>query len=603
MSHEAEKLSPFRNIQWPQPLAGLRGIKLADLPREFTAGITLSALIIPLNIGYAQVAGLPPIVGLYAGIIPLAIFALFTSSRHIVSSPDASISAMVGTALLGFTAPGDPLIVHYALVIALMCGLFFLIFWFFRLAFLANFLSRPVLIGFISGLGIEVFTNQIRKILGASVGHISEVGGVAYYIKESIPIETEGYFLEVLAFIKAIPYANLYTVVIGVATIVMIRLLKKYSPKLPGALIVLVLMTTIVMLFNLDEKGVGVLGAVPAEMPSLNIPRVPLADWLRLMPVAMAVAGITLCESLLLTRRYSRKYGYKADGNQVLFAFGMANVAAGLTGSIVLGNSSSRTATMDNLGARSQIPSLAAAGTIALVLIFFSDMLALLPNAVLAGIVANAVLSLIEVNELRELYRMRRSDFWIALVCLLSVLVLGPLRAVIVAFLMSTINVVRRASQPHTSVLQETSDGSYLTTGELGTTHTASGLIIYRFEAPLYFANANLFMEQIERLVTQAPKPVEWFVLDAQAIIDIDTTGAEILEQVFTILTSHGITISISRPNRPLMNLLKRYGLKEQIDDNRIFATNRHALTAFYHKKGERMPEEHSCTLEMESME
>jgi len=598
LNNETEKQIHSRKISWPQPLAGLRGLKISDLPREISAGITLAALIIPLNIGYAQVAGLPPIVGLYAGIIPLAIFALFTSSRHIVTSPDASIAALLGAALLGITSPGDPLIVHYALAVALMCGFLFLIFWFFRLAFLANFLSRPVLVGFISGLGIEVFTNQARKILGASAQTVSVIGEVAYNIKESIPLETEGYLLEITGFIQSVPHANLYTVMIGVLTIVIIRLIKNFFPKLPGALIVLVLMTTVVAVFNLDEKGVGVLGAVPASLPSLSLPSLPMADWFRLMPSAMAVAAITLCEGLMLSRKYSRKYNYKADGNQVLLAFGLANIAAGLTGSLVVGNSSSRSAAMDSSGARSQLPSLVAAGTVALVLLYFSGVLALLPNAVLAGIVANAVLSLIEVHDLKELYRMRRSDFWIAMACLISVLVLGPLRAVIVAFLLSTINVVRRASQPHTSVLQEAPDGSHLVPGEIDHNLTASALIVYRFEAPLYFANANLFMEQIEQLVTQASKPVKWFVLDAQAIFDIDTTGAETLNQVLALLADRGVTFALSRVNKPVLTLLKRYELMEQIGENRLYDTNRQALAAYYQEFGKPMPGEHAFTLE-----
>jgi high affinity sulfate transporter 1 len=567
--------------------SGLRGITRASLPNEISAGITLAALIIPLNIGYAQVAGLPPAVGLYAGILPLAIFALFSSSRHVISSPDASTAALMAAALLGMAAPGDPLRVHYALVIALLCGLILLIFWYFRLAFLANFLSRPVLVGFLSGLGIEVFTNQARRILGAAAGNVSQVGMTIHQIKEAMPIETEGYFLGMLAFVKSFPHANLYTVAIGVATILIIRLLKRYVPKLPAALVVLVLMTTVVALFNLDEKGVGILGAVPAELPSLSLPRVPLTDWLKLMPGAMAIAGITLCEGLMVSRRYSQKYGYKADGNQVLFSFGMANAAASLTGSLAMGNSPSRAATMDSLGAKSQLPSLVAAGTVALALLFFSDTLAMLPNAALAGIVANAVLSLIEVHELRLLYRMRRSDFRIALVCLFSVLILGPLRAVIIAFLLSTIEVVRRASRPQTSVLQEAADGSYLCPGETDCNLTTSGLIVYRFEAPLYFANANLFMEQIEQLITQAPEPIKWFVLDAQAIVDIDTTGAEALKQVLILLANHNVTFALSRVNGHVLSLLKRYGLFGQDEEIKLYATNRQAVSSFHMECGQ----------------
>ena len=353
--------------------------------------------------------------------------------------------------------------IQYAAALAVTCGLLFLVFWYFRLAFLANFLSRAVLVGFISGLGIEVFTSQVRKILGASIRGVSQVEDVASQIKDTVAnsIETEGYFVELLTLLKSIPHANLYSVAIGVGTLIAVRLLKRYLPKLPGALIALILATTAVATFNLKAHGVSVLGEIPSGFPSLSWPAVPAGDYLRIFPGAMAVVAITLCEGLLLVRQYSRKHGYKADGDQVLFAYGIANLSAGVSGSLVTGNSASRSAAMESCGSRSQLPSVIAAGAIALAMLFFTDLLAYLPNAALAGIVANSVLSLIEVGELRQLYRLRRSEFWIAAACLLSVLALGPLRAVVFAFLLTTIDVVRRASTPGTWVLRESPDGSY----------------------------------------------------------------------------------------------------------------------------------------------
>lgn len=584
MSRERKGVSQPGGERWPKPFAGLRGIQLADLPREFSAGITLAALVIPLNIGYAQVAGLPPVVGLYAGIIPLAVFALFTSSLHVVGSPDASIAALVGAALLAFATPDDPLRVQYALALALMCGLLFFVFWFFRLAFLANFLSRAVLVGFITGLGIEVFTNQVRKMLGAP--HEGGMGMEAWalQVKDAMAtsIETEGYFVEVLALVESIPHANLYSVAIGVGALVLVRLLKRYAPRIPGALVALILLTTVVAVFDLDEQGVGVLGAMPSGLPSFTLPVIPLADFMRLIPGAFAVVAITLCEGLLLVRQYSNKYRYKADGNQVLFAYGVANMAAGFTGSLVTGNSPSRSAAMDAFGSKSQLPSLVAAGVVALVMLFFTDLLAFLPQAALAGIVANAVISLIEVKELRELWHMRRSEFGIALVCLASVLVLGPLRAVIIAFLLSTIDVIRRASHPGTWVLQEAPDGSHFIPTETGSASpSTSGLIIYRFGAPLYFANATLFMEEIEELVTTAPEPVRAFLLDAEAMVDVDTTGADSLRQVLDLLADREVAFGVSRANPNLVHLLKHYGLLEMIGEDHLYPSNRHAVAAF----------------------
>lgn len=578
--------SIFSKIRWPRPFAGLSGIRLVDLPREVSAGLTLAALMIPLNIGYAQVAGLPPAAGLYAAIIPLIVFALLSSSRHLVTSPDASMASLVGASLVAFAMPGDPLRMQYALALALVCSVIFFVFWIFRLAFLANFLSRAVMAGFITGLGVEVFTNQVRKILAAPHGGEAASGllAAAEHLKQTLAtsVQTEGYFVEVLALLHSLPHANLYSVAVGVGAFLIVRLMKRYAPKVPGALVALVLLTTLVAVLDLPAKGVGVLGkAVPSGLPTLTLPSLPLSDYLRLVPGALAIVAILLCEGLLVVRSYSNKYGYKADGDQMLFAYGAANLAAGFTGSLLTGNSPSRSAAMDGAGARSQWPSLVAAVTIAVVMLFFTGLLAYLPNAVLAGIVANAVLSLIEVHEFRELWRMRRSEFWIAAVCLVSVLALGPLRAVVIAFLMSTIDVIRRASRPETSALLEVTDGSHFVPVADGPACSSSGLLVYRFGAPLYFANATRFLDDVERLVAQARTPVRWFVLDAQAMVDVDTTGAGVLRQAITLLKQRNISFAVSRADRAFRSWLDQYHLTELLDEGRFYPTNRHAAQAF----------------------
>jgi SulP family sulfate permease len=346
-------------------------------------------------------------------------------------------------------------------------------------------------------------------------------------------------------------------------------------------LVALALLTAIVAIFDLGAKGVGVLGAMPSGPPALTVPAIAAADYLRLLPSALAIVAILMCEGLLVVRSYSSRYGYKADGNQMLFAWGAANIAAGFTGALVTGNSPSRSAAMDAAGAKSQLPSLVAAGTIAIVMLFFTDVLAFLPNAALAGIVANAVLSLIEVRELRELWRMRRSDFWIAAVCLVSVLALGPLRAVAIAFLLSLIDVIRRASRPDTSVLLESADGSYFSPANPGDGVNPTGLVIYRFGAPLYFANATLFLDEVERLVTGSTSPTRWFVLDAEAMVDVDTTGAEALRRAIAMMSERDVTFAVSRASRVFRSWLERYELAELIDESRFYPTNRHVAVAF----------------------
>lgn len=579
--------------RWPVPFAGLRGISRGDVPREISAGVTLAALIVPLNIGYAQVAGLPPVAGLYSAIIPLALFALLTSSRHVVGSPDASMAALVGATLLGFAAPGDPKMLQYGLALALMCGALFFVFWYFRLAFLANFLSRAVLAGFISGLGIEVFVKQVHKVIAAPL-HAggSELGELAVQVQSTVAstVETKGFIVELLALVESVPHGNLYSVAIGVGAFIMVRSMKRFLPRVPGALVALVLFTSIVTGFGLDEKGVSVLGDIPSGLPTLTVPDIPVADYLQLLPGAFAIVAILMCEGLLLVRNYSRKYNYKADGNQVFFAFGVANTAAAISGSLLMGNSPSRSAAMMDSGSSSQLPSLVAAVTIALVMLFFTDTLAYLPNAALAGIVANAVLSLIEVHELKALWRIRRSEFWIAMTCLVSVLALGPLQAVIVAFLLSTIDVVGRASRPSTWVLQEVADGSHFVPLETDDVPNTQGLVIYRFGNPLYFANASLFVEQIEQLITESAAPVEWFVLDAQAITDMDATGMESFQQVMKLLAGKDITFGLSRVNRSFYGLLHHYGFLEQIGEQRMYPTNRHAIVAYRSEQGNPEP-------------
>jgi SulP family sulfate permease len=570
-------------IQWPRPFEGLRGIKRADLPLEISAGITLAALVIPLNIGYAQVAGLPAAMGLYAAIIPLVLFAVFTSSRHLVGGPGPATAALVAAALVGFAEPGDPLRLQYALALSLMCGALFFLAWLFRLAFLQNFLSRAVLIGFVSGLGIQVFTNQARKILGVSIDVQRQLETIEAHVEQAfgVALGTQGYFLEVMAIIRELPHTNLYALAIGLGSLIGVRLMKRYAPKIPGALVVLILMTVIVIVFDLNAKGVSVLGELPAGLPDLAFPTVPLADYVRLLPGALALVAITLCEGLLLSGGYAKKHHYKADGNQLLFAYGMTNMAAGISGSMVCGNSVSRSAAMDSAGAQSQLTSLVAAGVVATILLFFTDKLALLPNAALAGIVANAVLSLIQVANLRDLLRVRRSEFWIAVTCLLAVLLVGPLRAVAIAFLLSVIDLLRRSSLPFTTLLHESAPGSFLISGDGGSALPTPGLIVYRFTAPLYFANANLISEEVQKLVTQAPTPVRWFVLDSSAIHDMDTTGAEAMRQVLAALAERDVTFAISRCSPPLQSILKDYGLLDEIGKHRFYATNRDAVAAF----------------------
>ena len=498
-----------RDSRWPRPFAGLRGLRLSDLPRETSAGITLAAMIIPLNIGFAQVAGLPATAGLYAGIIPLVVFVIFTSSRQVVASPDAPITALLAATLVAFAPVGDPLRLNYALALALLSGLLFFVFWFFRLAFLANFLSRAVLAGFITGLGIEVFTNQVRRILGVSHGEPEGIGALAMQAHEAVAssLGTTGYFAEVVLLIQSVPHANWYSVAIGVGTFAIVRLMKRYTPKIPGPLVALVVMTVMVALFELDKKGVWVLGTIPSGLPTLTVPDVPLAGYLSLLPAAIAVVAITLAEGLLLVRSYDRKQGVKSDGGQVLFAYGASNVAGAFSGSLITGPSASRSAAMDDAGAGGQFPSLVAAAAISLIMVFFTDELASLPTAALAGIVASAVLKLVEVREFRAIL----AHAPVGVLDRYRVCDQRPGAGSVAGGRHRFPDVHDRCAAQglpagHVGAAEDTRRQSLHACGADSAPAT-SGLIVYRFGAPLYFANANLFIGGGRAAGGRAPRP------------------------------------------------------------------------------------------------
>jgi sulfate permease, SulP family len=395
-------------------------------------------------------------------------------------------------------------------------------------------------------------------------------------------VSADGFFRELWALVLAIPQASVWSIVIGVGTIVVIRVLQRVAPQLPGALIALVLATIVVAVLGLEQRGVSVLGFVPAGLPKLALPEVSFGDYLALLPSALALCAVTLAEAPLVARRFAERYGEPLDVGQDLFALGAANVAAGVGGGFSVGSSTSRTAAMDNAGARSQIPSLTAGVVVAVLLMFFTNLLAFLPNAALAGIVANAVISLIEVAEFRELWRVRRSEFMVAGVAVLSVLVLGALLGVVVAFLLSLVDLIARASRPNAAVLVELPDGQgFDAPTDAPVTMTRPGLAIYRFDSSIYFANATVFQESITALVRETVPPIRWLVLDAEAINDIDTSGARALGETVAVLHINGVTFALSRVHARLRELLQRHGLLETIGESQLFRTNREAAAAF----------------------
>ncbi len=555
----SERVTVHRTLPTIAPFGGAMAIGGAGRsPNELLAGLTLVALAVPMNIGYASVAGLPATVGIYASIVPVLVFAVTTGSRRMVVGPDATIAALLAAAIAPVVATGVAA-TEAALAVALLTGFLLLLGWLIGLGRLVRFLSHAVLVGFIAGLAVEILTSQVRRMM-------------------AVEVEAEGWVLEVMALVAAVPQASAASVVVGVATIVLVRLFRRFTPRLPGALVALVLVGGVVAW--LQPGDVAVLGPVPSGLPPLSVPLLPFEAWLALVPVALAITVLTVAEGILISQGAARRHGEELAPNSEVFAYGLANAAAAVTGGMPIGASASRTAALEDTGARTQVPMVVAALAAALVAVAFTGVVAAIPMAALGGIVANAVIGLVNVPAFRHLARVRRSEFIIALGCALGVLILGPLPGLAVAAIASSIDVMRRAAALPWAQLEGASEpggtGRFTRTGgQPG----PDGLRVVRPEGPLFFANADTVREAL-RHVADDPD-VRWLVLDLEAVADIDPTAAEALADGIEHLHGADTVIALSRVREPIAQLLARYGLLETVDEHRVFATNRAAAAAY----------------------
>ena len=552
---------------------GAMGERLPSIPRfaealrpaaghvvgEVFAGIALAALCLPLNIGYAEAAGLPAVVGIYATLAPLVVYALTAGSRHLVIGPDSTIAALLAATVAPIAASSGAEPMALATATAMLTGAILVVFWALRLGDLVRFLSKSVLVGFIAGLALEVLLSQVRKIMGVSV-------------------EADGWFAEAWALVREVPDASWASVLVGLSTITSLRIMKRVAPKLPAALITLVVVTVVVSI--IDPAGVAVLGEVPSGLPHVALPSMPVSAWLDLAPTALAIAVLTIAEGLLMAKRAARSHGEHFTANGELFSMGVANVAGALTGAMPSGASASRTAAMDSAGTRSQVPAVVAAAAVVAIVLWFTEPVGRLPSAALAGLVANAVVGTIETAELRRLWQVRRSEFGIALGCLLGVLVLGPMAAVVLATLASAVDMMRRAADAPWARLGPSAEDRRV--GRYAAADTAEvppGLRVIRPGGPLFFANADELLAVFEDVATDAA--TVWLVLDLEQVSDIDPTAADALADGVAAAQAAGRVVAISRATRPITDLLDRHGLLARVGSDRLFGTNRAAEVAY----------------------
>lgn len=538
-----------------RPLAGLTR---QNALREVVAGVTLLAIAVPLNIGYAQIAGLPATAGLYALVVPAIVYALTVSSRQLVAAPDAAASALVAASLGGLAIAGHQDYLTLALAQALISGVLFLLASFFRLGFLADFLSKPILVGFVGGLALDILVSQVAKMLGVSIDSGAEFTD------------------KLTGLLGGLGTMNVWALLISLGSLAVLLIGRRIAPAVPWALVVLVVATLVVVLAGVDRLAVSVLGPVDAGPPSLTWPVIEWSQWVMLIPSAIALTVVTMGEGLLVSRSYGEKNGYRTVPNRDLFAFGLGNIGAGVSGGFAVGSSTSRTAAMDQSGSRTQLPSLVAALGTLLLLVFGTALLEDIPSPAIGAIVAVAVFPLLGIPALVHLWRQDRFEFSVAAVCFLGAVLIGPIAGIGIAFVLAVVNVVRRAANPPIDVLAADGDpqASLLDAATVGE-QTAPGVVVIRLAAPLFFANSGTFGTAVRREV-EAAGP-EHLVLDLEAVTDIDVTGADAWRGLQSFLASRGTDLSLSRVRPELRARLEHLGL---LDGVRFFDTNRAAIAA-----------------------
>jgi SulP family sulfate permease len=537
---------------------------------DLFAGLTIFAMLVPQGIAYAQLAGVAPVVGLYTAIGALVGYALFGSSQRLMLGPESTTALMVAAAVAPIAAGGDP--ARFALLVtllALLVGIITLVAGLARFGFLADFVSRPILIGYITGVAIIMIVGQLGKLFG-------------------IQIKSENFFLQIVELFTHMGQMRVLTLVIGLVLLIFLFVLRRFAPRVPGALIVVIVMTVISALLHLNTYGVAVVGPITPGLPTLGLPDLRLSDVWNLLPSSLILTLIVFTDAVLTARSFAEKHGEKVDASRELIGLGVANIASGLLQGFPAGASQSRTAVDETAEGKTQLVGIVAAALVMAFLLWFTRSLESLPQMVLAVIIIAAAINLIEVKPLQQVYRVRRVEFFLALVTLIGVLSIGVMEGILVAVLLALIVVIGRISRPHDAVLGSVKgvDG-YQDIEAYANSETEPGLIVYRFDAPLFFANADYFLTQVQELIDAADPPIEWLLIDAEAIVDIDVTAVEALSKLQSELERKGVVMAIARASQPLQEILKRAGLTERIGSAHFFPTVRTGVRAFLEQQEE----------------
>ncbi|HEX5923400.1 MAG TPA: sulfate permease [Baekduia sp.] len=533
----------------------------AELRRDVVAGVVLAALLVPQGMAYAELAGVPAVTGLYATLVPLVVYFLLGPSRILVLGPDSAVSPLVAAAIVPLAAGGDASArIALAGVLAILVGAVMFAGGLARFGFVTELLSMPVRLGYLMGIAVTVIAAQLPKLFGFSV-------------------ETENFLRGIRDFVAGLDETNATALILGVASLALILVLRRVAPKVPGVFLAVVGATAAVAVLGLADE-VEVVGSVPAGLPEFGVPDVSFDDFKTLIPAAVGIAFVAFTDTSVLSRSYAGRLRQEVDQNRELAVLGVANVATGFFQGFPTSTSSSRTAVAEDVGAGSQIAGLTGAVVLALLLLFGTGLVHDLPMSALAAIVIVAVLGFIDITAMRRLRNWRRSEFTLAMVAFTGVAVLGVLWGVGIAIALSLLNFIRRAWRPHDAVLGRVDDlKGYHDTERYPDAHLVPGLVLYRFDAPLFFANADYFRERVRALAHSGA--VTWIVVTAEPITDIDATAGQMLLALNGELDAIGIEFAFAELKDPVRDRLRRYGIEEAIGDHRFFPTLGRAVATY----------------------
>ncbi len=549
------------------PLA-LRGYQRSWLVADIVAGTTLSAVAIPEVMGYTSIAQVPVATGLYTVIFPTAIFALLGASRLLVVGADSAtaaiLSAGLGAAAIAGVTPNSENWVAYTSFIALICGVLLVLARVFRLGFLGDFLSTSVLIGFLTGVGVQVATGQLPDMLGIPKG-------------SGDWLEQQWHLLTFLG------DASATTLAFAAATLVIIVAFKRFAPKVPGAIVAVVLLIVVSAATDASTHGVAVVGSVSKGFPPIGLPDgIDLDDWGTCTAIAFSCVILIIAQSAATSRSFAMKHGQSVDINRDIVGLAGANFAAGLSGTFVVNGSPTKTQILDSQNGRTQVANLTMSAIVLLVALFFTTALTDMPKAVLGAIVFLIGLDLIDIAGLRRIARRRRSEFVIAVLTAVVVCTVGIEQGIVLAMVVSIIEVIRRQYEPRDFVLAVSTTGQLSYQEAASGNQTEPGLIVFRYDAPLFYANANRFVDDVENLIDNSPDPVRWLILDAGGLDDIDYSAGVALVGLLDYLDARQITLAIARVDPGLVDTLRADDLLDRIRADHLYDTLDEAMSAFH---------------------